>query len=404
MKSTAFLVVAALTLAGPYPARADQVIADNLISQSSLCIGFDCVNGESFGFDTVRLKENNTRIYFHDTSSTPGEPAASWWITANDSASGGASYLGVEEISNATMPFRVMAGAPTGSFFVTPAGRLGVRSLAPALDLHLAASLAPGLHLEQTGAGGTPPAQQWSLLADHVDWRLLDATSGRVPFRLAAGAPHNSLMLATVGVATGTPMPAAALHAYRFDGSASLLVEEAAAAAGSRLLLALDNAGPVQVSYRTRSLSWNTVASAGNMQISPADAPTPRFRLDSVGNLTISGMFSQGSSRALKDDVMPLDIRGALAPLAELPVFHWRYKEDAVAGGGHIGPIAETFHERLGLGLDGRTLAPGDVAAFSMAAIQSLNERLAAQDGELAELLARLDQLEARASSREVQP
>jgi len=47
------------------PATADQVIADDLIVQGSTCVGLDCVNNESFGFDTLRLKENNTR------SSTP---------------------------------------------------------------------------------------------------------------------------------------------------------------------------------------------------------------------------------------------------------------------------------------------------------------------------------------------
>jgi len=31
----------------------------------------DCVNNESFGFDTLRLKENNTRIKFFPTRSEP---------------------------------------------------------------------------------------------------------------------------------------------------------------------------------------------------------------------------------------------------------------------------------------------------------------------------------------------
>lgn len=37
----------------------DQVIPDDLIVQGSACVGLDCVNNESFGFDTIRLKENN---------------------------------------------------------------------------------------------------------------------------------------------------------------------------------------------------------------------------------------------------------------------------------------------------------------------------------------------------------
>ena len=46
----------------------DVVTADDVIVQGSLCVGFDCVNNENFGFDTIRLKENNLRIKFEDTS------------------------------------------------------------------------------------------------------------------------------------------------------------------------------------------------------------------------------------------------------------------------------------------------------------------------------------------------
>ncbi len=39
----------------------DQKIQDDLVVVGSICAGFDCVSGESFGFDTIRLKENNLR-------------------------------------------------------------------------------------------------------------------------------------------------------------------------------------------------------------------------------------------------------------------------------------------------------------------------------------------------------
>ena len=55
-------------------ATKDQVILDDLIVDGSGCVGFDCVNGESFGFDTLRLKENNTRIKFQDTSNSASFP------------------------------------------------------------------------------------------------------------------------------------------------------------------------------------------------------------------------------------------------------------------------------------------------------------------------------------------
>src|SRR6185369_11429290 len=72
----------------------DQVIPDDLIVQGSICAGLDCVNNEDFGFDTIRVKENNTRIQFDDTSTSAGFPNNNWQIRANDSGSGGTNFLG----------------------------------------------------------------------------------------------------------------------------------------------------------------------------------------------------------------------------------------------------------------------------------------------------------------------
>lgn len=79
------LCISGLTL------RADQVIVDDLIVQSSLAVGSDAVNGENFGFDTIRLKENNLRIKFQDTSSSSSFPTVDWSIVINDSENGGAT-------------------------------------------------------------------------------------------------------------------------------------------------------------------------------------------------------------------------------------------------------------------------------------------------------------------------
>lgn len=49
------------------------------IVDGSACIGFDYVNGESFSFDTMRVKENNLRIKV----STPRWPRASRATTGN---------------------------------------------------------------------------------------------------------------------------------------------------------------------------------------------------------------------------------------------------------------------------------------------------------------------------------
>src|ERR1051325_1637417 len=75
-------------------ATPDVVTADDEIIQGSLCVGLDCASGESFGFDTIRLKENNTRIQFDDTSADAGFSTNNWQIRANSSGRGGSSFLG----------------------------------------------------------------------------------------------------------------------------------------------------------------------------------------------------------------------------------------------------------------------------------------------------------------------
>ena len=86
-------------------APADVVTADDAIIQGSACIGLDCVDNESFGFDTLRLKENNTRIAFFDTSSSAGFPNMHWQLTANDAASGGLNKFSIEDTTTPTVPF-----------------------------------------------------------------------------------------------------------------------------------------------------------------------------------------------------------------------------------------------------------------------------------------------------------
>jgi hypothetical protein len=195
------------------PATADQVIPDDLIVQGSACVGLDCVNNEAFGFDTLRLKENNTRITFFDTSTLSGFPANHWTITANDSASGGASYLAFDDATGGTQPFRVTAGAPTASLFVDSSGRIGLRTATPLLDVHIATGNTPAHRLEQNSSGGFP-AQTWDIAGNEANFFVRDLTGGsRLPFRIRPGAPTSSIDIAASGnVGLGIASPAQTLH------------------------------------------------------------------------------------------------------------------------------------------------------------------------------------------------
>src|SRR5207302_9255870 len=152
-------------------ARPDDVIPDDLIVQGSACVGLDCVSGESFGFDTVRLKENNTRLQFDDTSTSAGFPTNNWQIRANDSASGGSSFLGIVDqgasgnSETGTIIARFDAGAPANSFRVASTGKVGFRTATPVLDLHMNTSDTPAVRFEQNNTGGFT-AQTWDIGAN----------------------------------------------------------------------------------------------------------------------------------------------------------------------------------------------------------------------------------------------
>ena len=108
MKTTSKLLFLAFLLIGFGEANAqidrdalsplkDIVHLDDVIIDGSICVGLDCVNGENFGFDTQRLKENNLRIHFDDTSVSASFPNNDWRIVINDSNNGGLNHFTVED-------------------------------------------------------------------------------------------------------------------------------------------------------------------------------------------------------------------------------------------------------------------------------------------------------------------
>jgi hypothetical protein len=189
-------------------AMADFVIPDDLIVQGSACVGLDCVDGESFGFDTIRLKENNTRIKFDDTSTGAGFPNNDWQLTANDSANGGLNKFSIENTTVATVPFTIVGAAPTNSLFVDSAGRLGIKTAVPGLNIHIATGDTPAQRFEQTTASGFS-AQTWDIGANEANFFVRDLTGGsRLPFRIRPGAPTSSIDVNASGnVGIGTPSP-----------------------------------------------------------------------------------------------------------------------------------------------------------------------------------------------------
>ena len=197
----------------------DFIIADDLIVQGSACVGLDCVDGEVFGFDTLRGKENNVRFQFDDTSTTAGFATNNWQIRANAQGSGGGAFLAFVDqgatgnSETGTLVFQVDAGAPANSLRVSSIGNVGIGTATPVLDVHANTTDTPAMRFEQNNSGGFT-AQTWDVAGNEANFFVRDVTSGsRLPFRIRPGAPTSALDIAASGnVGINTGAPAALLH------------------------------------------------------------------------------------------------------------------------------------------------------------------------------------------------
>jgi hypothetical protein len=440
----------------------DVVHADDLIVQGSFCIGLDCINGESFGFDTIRLKENNTRIKFDDTS-VGAFPANDWTIVANDSASGGTSFLGFEDVTGAKFPFKVIAGAPTDSLFVSSSGNVGVGTGAPVLDIHIATSDTPGVRLEQNGSGGFVP-QTWDIAGNEANFFIRDITGGsRLPFRIRPGAPTSSIDIAASGnVGIGTASPAYDLDVANTGAQANLAVRQTDGATlkfvanATQGTIGTENNFPVDFLVNGASkMTLNTNGNLGigttspdyHLQIERTGVNTTiavtrvdggitgaitklqsntnkgfigtendfplgflvnnvnKMTLATNGNLTILGSanataFNVSSDRNIKENFLAINQESVLERLASLPISTWNFIDDD-SNALHMGPMAQDFHAAFGLGEDDKHISTLDADGVAFAAIQELNKRNEALNSENAILRNQVDELAERVSALE---
>tara|TARA_R110002049_G_scaffold44333_3_gene129875 strand:+ start:121716 stop:122894 length:1179 start_codon:yes stop_codon:yes gene_type:complete len=276
-------------------ALADQVILDDLIVDGSICVGFDCVNGESFGFDTLRLKENNLRIKAQDTSTSASFPTVDWQITFNDTSNGGQNKFSIDDIDSGRTPFTIEASARTNSLYVDDAGRIGVGTATPVVRVHMKDGNTPTMRLEQDGSSGFT-AQTWDVAGNEAGFFVRDATNGStLPFRILPGAASQALVIdgsSEVGIGAGTN-PSAALHIKRSDNSVQLLIEETGAGF-TQMLKLLNNGAPRAV------FDNSATAGVGEWHIglsSPGDeflirnhsSGTNAVTVSQAGNMTLTG-------------------------------------------------------------------------------------------------------------------
>lgn len=356
----------------PGPIAQDVVTPDDAVIQGSLAVGLDAVDGEVFGFDSIRLKENNTRLSFVDTSASAGFASNDWTIIANESASGGRNLLGFMDkgatggdmgADTGVLSFYVLAGAGSDSLMVDQNSRVGLGTATPGLKLHMVNSDTPGVRLDQNGTGGFTP-QIWDVAGNEANFFIRDVTGGsRLPFRIRPGAPTSSIDISAIGrVGVGTASPNAKMHV----------------------------------------VADSTVGEG--MLIGPATTAANTATLHVEGTAFISKTIEIGSSRTRKENIRDLSLAEAKDVLKDLQPVHFNYIADEQK---QLGFIAEDVPEMVST-KSRKSLIPMDFVAVLTKVVQDhevregdLRKTVQAQQELLKAMEARMAAMEARLAKAE---
>lgn len=354
----------------------DVINDDDMIITGSICVGFDCVDGETFGYDTIKLKENNLRLYFEDTSNTSSFPANDWRLVANDTANGGANYFSIEDSTAGNKIFMVKAGAPAHSLYVDDYGRVGLGTSVPSTELHLLDGDSPTCRLEQDTSEGWG-AQVWDILGNETNFFIRDVTNGsQTPFRIQPGAPTNNLCLKSDGkVGIGTWSPAYKVEVQTTGENCALVVNRTDGA----------------INYVNATATYANFGSVNNFPTRIMANGTWRLTLNTDNSLsmvsgascTTGGVWTNASSIELKENISSLSSTEAQATLEALNPVKFNYKADKDEN--HVGFIAEEVPE-LVASKDRKGMSAMDVVAILTRVMQEQQKTIAGLKQEIAEL------------------
>jgi hypothetical protein len=417
-------VLSVSTLGG----RADVVHQDDAIVIGSLGVGFDVVNGENFGFDTIRLKENNVRIAFIDTSNSSSFPTRDWRIIVNDSTNGGENHFSIEDSDIGTMPFRIFAGAPDSALVVDANGDIGLGNLNPVVELHITDGDSPAMRLEQNGSSGFT-AQTWDLAGNEANFFVRDVTNGsKLPFKIRSNAPNNSLYVDTDGdIGLGTSTPSAKLHVVGdgrfttgglFEGNTKVSLGTSGATASAdadELVIEDDDNAGISIltpSNKTGNLFFGDTINnaAGGLTYLRGFIPgfdNLKFIVGGANSLILSdngsissetgaslssgGAWIDASSRELKTDISELSAEKAMETLKSLKPVEFVYKAEKKER--KVGFIAEDVPELVATN-DRKGLSSIDFVGVLTRVVQKQQEELENQNALILDLKSQLTRIQ----------
>ena len=346
---------------------------DDVIITGSLCVGFDCANGESFGYCTIKLKENNLQLCFEDTS-VGSFPTNDWKIQINDTTSGGASYFTLWDTDGGRRPFTIEAGAPAHSLYVEDYGRVGLGTSIPYVELHIVDGDSPTIRLDQDGSSGWA-AQRWDLCGNETNFFIRDVTNGsKLCFRIQPNTPSNTLCMRSTGyVGIGTWSPAYPLEIETTGANAELAVQRTSGA----------------TNFISAGASYGFFGTTTNHALRINTNGTWKMQINTNGTLDMSdgggydGTWNDASSREYKENIRNLNCDDALKALEELNPVRFNYKKNKEEE--RLGFIAEDVPDVVAM-KDRKNLSAMDIVAVLTKVVQEQQKSISELNKKIAEL------------------
>jgi hypothetical protein len=367
--------------------------------------------------DTLILTGTLPRIVMEDNA----EPLQNWQIYGTNN--------GFKIDNNfSTTPFTILSGTPTDTFILGPnAGQsavgIGGSPSGVNVNLQIFNTDTAKIRLTQTGL------YNWDIAADESNFYIQDVSAGhRWPFVIEAGAPFYTLHLANSGsIGLGTSLPNQ-IGSTTGTGRFLNLRASGAGAAGVANLVAQGNlGGQLHLVHNTAPANqriirfqcssglasfhvlndsltsyaipntFNIKMSNGNIGLRVA-SPAHPLHLASGAHCTEGGVWTNASSRALKDNIHPITSEQARETVRALQPIGYRYKNEPDEE--YVGFVAEDVPDLVATN-DRKSLAPMDVVAVLTKVVQDqdrINEQqqqlIAQQQTLLAALSRRLADIE----------
>lgn len=311
-----------------------------------------------------------------------------------------------------SVPFLIYAGAATHSLSIGRNSNVGIGTLGqPQANLHVAAGF-PTIRLDVITAGQR--FQYFDMTASPASFSLVDGTHNKVPFVVESRAPDDSLHVddaGNVGLGTdqpnmigNTPAIGPFLNVRSKTGTARTVIQGTGSA---ELNLLHNNAVANRRNFRISSsggfASFNVIAddlksfvvhNALNINMSNGMVglrvanPTRPLEIANGAFCSIGGVWTNASSRELKEDIHPLTTEQARLAVKNLQPVDYRYKNEPEER--YVGFIAEDVPDLVATN-DRKSLGAMDIVAVLTKVVQEQDRQLQTQETQLLEERRRND-------------